>query len=119
MGLMLEAQCPCGYVGRSVLGAGRTDFDRSCAAPALCTMCASVVTVEMMDTPPLCPDCQGEAITYDSWTVQDLDDVVGLESVADWNLPDGRSFALPRGARYVCPHCTEATMTFEVSGFFD
>ena len=43
-----------------------------------------------------------------------LDLASPAEPAASWNLPDGRSFFLPRGAKYVCPHCTEATMTFEV-----
>jgi hypothetical protein len=119
MGMVLEAECPCGYVGRSVLGAGMGDFDTSCAGPALCTMCASVVTVELMDTPPLCPDCQWEAISYDNRAVQDLDNASGEYPLASWNLPDGRSFTLPGGARYVCPQCTQATMTFEVVILFD
>ena len=119
MGMVLEAQCPCGYVGRSALGAGRSDFDSHCAAPALCVMCPSVVTVDLLDTPPVCPECQWEAIPYDSRAIQDLDNALGKYPLAEWRLPDGRSFTLPGGARYVCPHCTEATMTFEVVILFD
>jgi hypothetical protein len=118
--MALEARCPCGYVDRSALGAGKRDFDGHCAAPALCVMCASVVTVELLDTPPLCPDCQYEAIPYDSQAVQDLDNALGKRyPLASWRLPDGKSFTLPGCARYVCPHCTVATMTFEVVILFD
>lgn len=119
MALILEAHCPCGYEGRSVLGAGMSDFHKHCSAPALCTVCARVVTIDLMETPPLCPVCTWEAIPYDSWTVQDVDNSLPLELLADWNLPDGRTFILPQRALYACPRCTEATMTFKVLGFID
>jgi predicted RNA-binding Zn-ribbon protein involved in translation (DUF1610 family) len=118
MGLMLESRCPCGYVGSSALGGGMMDFHQHCAAPALCTACASVVTVELFDSPSICPDCHEEAIPYDRRAVQQLDHPSG-SPLADWMLPDGRSFALPGGARFVCTRCAKATMTFEVLGCFD
>lgn len=119
MGIVLEAQCPCGYEGRSALGAGMGDFTRSCLAPALCVVCERVATIELLDTPPRCPDCQSDVIPYDSPAVQELDTPSGDYPLASWSLPDGRSFALPSGARYVCPHCTEPRMTFEVVILFD
>jgi len=119
MGLMLEAQCPCGYVGRSVLGAGMSEFQNGCAGPAFCAACARVVTVELMDTPPRCPDCEWEVILYDNWAVHETGESSGRYPLIEWTLPDGRMFSLSGADRYLCPGCTEATMSFEVLGSFD
>jgi hypothetical protein len=119
MGLMLEVQCLCGYAARSYLGAGMSDFETSCAGPALCKVCAQVVTVELMDTPPRCPDCEAEVARYGNLAVHEMDESSGRSALIQWNLPDGRTFSLSGADRYRCPSCTEATMTFEVMGFFD
>ena len=119
MGLVLEAACPCGYEGRPSLGGGMSDFGRGCRGPALCTMCAGVVTAELTDEDPLCPQCGGEVIPYDRLA----DTETGVSSdrypTFDWNLRDGWSFRLSGADRYLCPRCCEEMMTFKVLICFD
>jgi hypothetical protein len=102
-----------------MLGAGMSDFETSCSAPAFCIVCERVVTVELMDKPPRCPDCDWEVILYDDKAVHETGESSGRSPLIEWNLPDGRTFSLSGADRYLCPSCIEATMTFEILGFID
>ena len=119
MGLVLEATCPCGYEGRASLGGGMADRGRGCPVPALCTMCVSVVTAEVTDEDPRCPQCGGIAIPYDRLADTETGESSDRHPTFDWNRSDGWSFTLSGADRYLCPQCCEATMTFRELICFD
>lgn len=118
MGTLIAATCPCSYENNElVLGGGMLSFMDHCAAPALCTACREVVTVDLMDNDTSCPICGGATPYYDS-SLPDAKAGHAGPTIA-WSLPDGRLFALDDDGAYTCPRCLQATMSFVDVGCFD
>ena len=116
---MLAATCPCGYENNGLaLGGGMSSFMEHCAAPSLCPSCREVVTIDLMVSDATCPDCGGATTSYDNPNLRPAN-TVHIGSAIEWNLPDGRSFALDPDRGYTCPRCLEARMSFVVVGRFD
>jgi predicted RNA-binding Zn-ribbon protein involved in translation (DUF1610 family) len=117
---MVVARCLCGYENeRLLVGGGMLTFMEHCAAPAFCASCADVVVVDLMAPEISCPTCGGVAVAYDDPSLRASGGARRERSSIDWNLPDGRSFALVEGAVYRCPRCQQDTLSFTNVGSFD
>lgn len=116
---MIATTCPCGYENHELaLGGGMLSFMDHCAAPALCTSCREVVTIDLMDSEATCPNCGGAATPYDNPNLRAAKTEHAGPAI-EWNLPDGRSFVLDHDPGYTCPRCRQATMSFVDVGCFD
>ena len=119
VGTMIAANCPCGYENDELaIGGGMLTFMEHCAAPALCTSCREVVTIDLMDRNAACPNCGGAPTPYDDPSLRAAQIAYDGSAIA-WNLPDGRSFALDHQGAYTCPRCLQTTMSFIDVGCFD
>lgn len=119
VGTMIAASCPCGYENDELaVGGGMLTFMEHCAAPALCTSCHEVVTIDLMDRDATCPNCDGPPTPYDDPSLRGAVAAAGGAAVA-WNLPDGRSFELDHEGAYTCPRCLQTTLSFVDVGSFD
>lgn len=90
-------------------------FRELCAFPCLCRACTKIVTANLLDRPPICPDCQGDKVVpYDP---EELCNERGEATVASWNISDrlGRELVLTDG-RYYCPSCNSFGLRFQDAG---
>jgi len=112
VGEILAASCPCGYQNDGLpFGAGMATFQEHASAPALCTTCAAVVTIDVMDTDHRCPTCGGEVVLY-ATPDADADRRDEPFGSIGWVLPDGRGFCLDPDRGYRCPRCSENSLVF-------
>jgi len=115
MGAEVVATCSCGYETSSLIGGGMLNFDRVCIFPALCEDCRLLVSVNLYEDSPKCPQCKKENIIPYGHTR-----LVGKKSrsvVVDWHVKDrlGRVLKLHKGT-YYCPACGEFNLRFSDSG---
>jgi hypothetical protein len=118
MGLMLQAQC--GWVYRPFgAGGGDEGLRNALCGPGTLYGVRAGGDGRTDGYAPSLPDCDGEVILYDYGGVRQTGESSGRYPLIEWHFPDGRKFSLSGADRYVCPGCTEATLTFEVVGHFD
>lgn len=119
VGTMIAASCNCGYENNALaVGGGTLSFMEHCAAPALCTTCREVVTIDLMDSDATCPSCGGAPTPYGDSSLGAAKTVHDGPAIK-WNLPDASSFELDHEGVYTCPRCLQASMSFADVGCFD
>lgn len=118
MGLFVSARCPCGCHGGATVGAGMEDFQESASAPAGCTTCAAVVSVEVAGNDPRCPRCGGDVTVFGTILDEPPPERDVFAITADWRLPDGRTLVVGYGP-WPCPACGSLTLGLGISGLFD
>ena len=115
MGSSVKAKCECGYDQEFLIGGGMATFETDCLFPCLCRVCKAIVSANLLEKPPACPECKSPAITpYDH---EDLCQKKGKQEVTSWNLDgsNGRQLMLTDGSCY-CPSCDSFRLVFEDSG---
>ncbi len=115
MGSAVRAQCECGYKQEFMIGGGRMTFRELCCFPCLCQDCKRIVTANLFDQPPICPDCDStNVVSYDQ---KQLVENQGSKDVATWCMGEelGRELKLADGL-YYCPECDSFRLRFEDSG---
>ncbi len=133
MGQILNAVCKCGYVGRAILGAGRSDHTEVCNFPHYCKTCKEVVGIDIFKEVHLCPKCNSnnlqsyEALTQrlDSDELEDLSDSDleklgfhrSFDELTSWYGKE-KEHAILKDTHH-CPKCDQPTLRFKRSAFFD
>lgn len=118
MGMSLPATCKCGFSERTVVGAGRADFQKICGFPCFCTACRQFHTVDVFANDRKCPNCETDSLLlYDD---PSLSDHSSDEVIADWNASShlGRQLILTQSS-YFCPGCQRLSMKFGIGIMFD
>jgi Zn finger protein HypA/HybF involved in hydrogenase expression len=110
MGSVFDASCPCGFQGSVTVGAGRSDFQTNSKFPFYCDTCG-MVSVNISDPTPVCPQCQSTQITP-----------YGRSPIS----PDGSETYFMQWRTYragktghLCPKCGQHNMVFERYMMFD
>lgn len=119
MGMVLQASCACGFAGQAAHGAGMLDFEVAHSAPATCTTCRDVVTVDLCAPGArVCPaghPCEPCAVVSAPGGVPPP----GLDrSAMSWSGPHGTHSMVPLTGS-TCPACGQATLAFEPGLCFD
>ena len=115
MGSSVRAKCECGFQEDFLIGGGMATFKTHCLFPCLCRNCKTIVSSNLLQKPPICPDCESKSITpYDH---SELCERKGTKVVAYWRLGTTRDkrVILTDGA-YYCPSCDSYRLNFEDSG---
>lgn len=114
MGSAVRAQCECGFEQEFMIGGGMLTFHELCCFPCLCQDCHRIVTTNLLDQSPTCPDCGGTSVVpYDQ---KELMGNEGSNNVTEWSPGKiGRQLALTDGS-YYCPQCDSYRLRFEDSG---
>jgi len=117
MGSIIQAHCDCGYQREILLGGGMMNFTTYCNFPAYCSKCKGLFEANLFKKELECPDCENnDALPYDD------DSLCKQKSkpVFDWNVQDeiGKYLELTDG-KYLCPKCSQYTMSFRHVGCWD
>lgn len=67
MGSGLQAICSCGYEARAVIGSAKRDYGRVFIFPHRCDACRSLVNVDLLKRPVVCPVCLSDKISRYGW----------------------------------------------------
>lgn len=133
MGQVLGAVCECGYEGKAVLGAGRSDFREVCKFPHYCVSCKEVVSIDIFKDEHSCPKCKSNNVnSYEAQTRRPKYEII--EKLSDVNLKKlgfhrrsdeqdswygkTKNHVLLRGSHY-CPKCEQKSLKFFTEMMFD
>lgn len=114
MGLMVEAQCPCGYTsGTLFVGCGYFDSPTLNKEPAYCPQCKRLVLRNYSKLRQKCRKCSTILLWYNDpqmYRKKDEPHTDQFSGCDDFLLPD---------ALFLCPNCGNMTMKFICTGCWD
>ena len=67
VGTGLQVICSCGYEARAVIGSTKRDHGRVFMYPHRCDACRSLVNVDLLKQPTVCPVCSSDKISRYGW----------------------------------------------------
>jgi hypothetical protein len=119
MGLILGAQCKCGFNQQFDFGSNLIDFHENCFVPAICLNCNKFQVINYLDNDSCCIDCGSEITPYNDPSLQLNPEMNGNKFAISWlvNADKGR-FILPP-TQYKCPKCGNMKLHFVNCGCWD
>lgn len=122
MGSGLRATCSCGFTENGLfVGGGMTNFMTYCGAPGLCDTCGTFGVLNYLEDAPRCAECGGAVRFYNDSALQEPADPADHlpRNVFEWNVRGGRGPLILPDVNYLCPHCHQKTLRFEVTLMWD
>ena len=111
MGVILEAECTCGFTCEEMaIGGGAAHDERYCGLPALCSLCGAFEVHNRVAAEPKCTRCRSSVVFYDDPSLQGPA-AVGAPSLfireGCCSLPD---------VLFHCPRCRSPELVFRAVG---
>jgi hypothetical protein len=117
MGLVLTAECQCGYKKEGLyvgFGMNTPGLD---AVPAVCKTCQDIFTLHYTtDSKPRCNNCNSELDFYNSPSLQGNE--ITENTLSGGFAPEVR-YSIYEYAYYYCPQCEEMHLRFHVTMLWD
>jgi len=115
MGILLSADCACGFKTEINVDRGKIVNGPTCYAPALCNRCQKLLSFNYAKKKKRCPECKGEVIFYNNKALQKTD---RNGEILKWGMDLKKDFILPK-AQFKCPKCAQFNLKFKHVGYFD
>lgn len=115
MGILLLAECKCGFKEELNVDRGKIVSGPTCYAPALCTKCNHFQALNYANKNEKCSKCEGPVIYYNDKTLRKTNKKAEL---IRWGMDLKNDFMLPK-ADYKCPSCGQFKLEFKHVGYWD